>query len=118
MQMVIYIFLIFFSVVGICDIIHSIHIRLILPRKCFKKIMICQLDNKDYATQLNYLLEQYKWYGTKCFDKFICLCETDIPKIDNFEFKDEFCFINCKDTEKLYEELGEEYGLSFRQHRA
>lgn len=116
MEVVLYIFLLFFLIIGICDTVHSIHIRLIAPRKYIKKVMICRLDEEDTDTQINYLAQQYKWYGTKCFDKFICLCDLNKIKSVNFEFSEEFTFIDAEDLEKFYDVLGEEYGLKFQQH--
>lgn len=116
MEIVIYLFLLFFLVVGFCDVIHSIHTRLIFPQKDLKKIMICRLDDTETEKQVNYLLSQYKWYGHKCFDNFICLCDKENIKRMNFEALDEFHFIDKEGLSKLYDVLGEEYGLKSRQH--
>ncbi len=116
MEIVLYLFLLFFLVVGICDTIHSIHIRLIFPKKDLKKIMICRLEDSEAEEQVSYLLSQYKWYGRKCFDSFICLYDKEKIKDINFQVIDEFCFIDKEDSLKLYDMLGEEYGLKSRQH--
>ena len=116
MGIILYLFLLLFIVVGICDIFHSIYIRLILPRNPLKKIVICRLDNSEIDEQIEYLSQQYKWYGTKCYDKFICLCDKNDANLVNLKFSEEFTFIDTKDAFKIYDLLGEEYGLNFRHH--
>ena len=108
METILYILLVFFAVIGICDIIHCIHIRIIKPVKPLKKVLICKLDTSDFETQLNYLLEQYKWHGTKYVDKFICLCDEEILKDADIDLNDEFLFIDEKNINLIYEKLGSE----------
>ena len=115
MEIVSYIFLFFFLVIGLCDFLHSIHIRIISPRKKLKKIVVCRLDDGEAEEQINYLAQQYRWYGNKCFDKFICLCDKDRIQED-FECSDAFCFIDINDISNFFFVLGEEYGLKFQQH--
>lgn len=108
MEIFLYAFLLFFAVIGICDIIHCIHMHFIMPKKRIKKIAVCKFDKNHIDSQLNYLMEQYKWYGPKYFDSFICLCDESVLKLaQNCPYK-EFCFIDSKDIMKLCEMFGSE----------
>ena len=116
MELVIYFLTVFFLVIGVCDILHSIHIRVILPRKTFRNIMICKLDDEYAEEQIEYLTQQYRWYGNRYFDKCICLCDIDSIYARDVELLEEINLIDTKNISKLYDLLGEEYGLNFRQH--
>lgn len=116
MELIIYFLVIFFLVIGVCDLLHSIHIHLILPRKTFKNIMVCKLDGEYFEEQIEYLTQQYKWYGNRYFDKCICLADINAVQATNIELLEEINIIDIRNISKFYDLLGEEYGLNFRQH--
>ena len=116
MELIIYFLVIFFLVIGVCDLLHTIHIHLIMPHKTFKNVMVCKLDEGYLDEQIEYLTQQYKWYGSRYFDKCICLCDIDTVQAMDLELIEEINLVDKRNISKLYDLLGEEYGLNFRQH--
>lgn len=73
MEIVIYLFLLFLSVVGLCDIIHCVRISLLDIKSESNKILCCKLKGKLADLQLRFVVEQYNWFGRKYADKIVAI---------------------------------------------
>lgn len=73
MVIIIYLLLLFFSVVGLCDIIHCIRLSLLDIKNEKHKIVCCKLEGKHADLQLRFVIEQYNWLGRKYADKVVAI---------------------------------------------
>ena len=73
MTIIIYLFLIFLAVIGLCDLIHTIRILFLRPHKNNGKVLLCFLNNNFAELQLAFIIEQYKWHGNKYCDKIVAV---------------------------------------------
>ncbi len=76
MSVVIYLFFIFLSVIGFCDILHSLSLKLLSPRKRGKRIMLCYLPETTPDLELRFLIEQRDWYGKSYADKIVAVLDS------------------------------------------
>lgn len=106
MVVILYILLLFLSVVGLCDLIHSARLSFLRFRSAKGKILVLKLKDKFAEFDLRYVIEQYNWSGSKYADRVIAIsyldddaleerCKT-IAGINRIEFIKESEFINTE----------------------
>lgn len=81
MEIVIYLFLLFLSVIGLCEVFHYVKLAFLDTKRNKNKIVCCILKDDLADLQLRFIIEQYNWLGRKYADKIIavnCLKDEDI----------------------------------------
>ncbi len=96
MSVIVLLFIIFLSVIGLCDILESIKLLLLRDKKQKNKIICCMLKNEASEISLRYIIEEYKWSGKFLADKIVVV---------NY-LKDSKVAVRCK-------ELAEYFGFDF-----
>ncbi len=81
MEIIIYLLLLFLSVVGLCDIIHCVRLSLLDIKGEANKIICCKLNGKFADLQLRFVIEQYNWFGRKYADKVIAISYLDDERL-------------------------------------
>ena len=69
MTFLVYLFLLFMSVVGLCEIIHFFSLAIFDSKKLKNKFMFCLLKEDSAELELHFVYEQYSWLGRKYADK-------------------------------------------------
>lgn len=69
----IYIVILFLSVIGIVDIIHCFQQSLLRMKRKRFSVLLCQLYGDKADINLLYVIEQYKWLGTKYADRIVAV---------------------------------------------
>lgn len=68
------------SVIGLCDILHSIWMCLIKPAKKADSLYFVKLDGDNDYVVLNYTYERYKWYGRAFADRVIAVYDEPVER--------------------------------------
>ncbi len=79
----IYLVILFLSVVGLSELIHATHLRLLRAKRKRKTCVICMLKDTFSELDLHYVLEQYNWSGKSFAEKVIaidCLADKDMSE--------------------------------------
>jgi hypothetical protein len=96
LTVLIYLFVVFLSVLGLCDLIHSCRLLFLKSKTDSDRIIFCLLKDAKAELRLSFVIEQYKWHGDSFCNKIVavnCLddkvlaesCET-ICKNSGIEF--------------------------------
>lgn len=72
MQIFIILCIIFLSIVGLSEVIHTLQLKL-YKTKSTNKIMLCILNDSTAELDLRYIAEQYKWFGREFADQIFCI---------------------------------------------
>lgn len=73
MSVVIYLFLLFLSVIGLCEVVHYLSLLLFYKRSLKNKHLICLLKDDLCDLELQFIIEQYSWLGNKYADKIFAV---------------------------------------------
>ena len=79
MSVIVLLLILLLSVIGLCDIIHSIKLALLKVKNGKNKLMFCVLKDESSELSLRYVIEQHKWSGKQFADKIVvvnCLNNT------------------------------------------
>ncbi len=77
MTVLIYLLVVFLSVVGFCEIVHSLWLRFLSPNIRGKKVLLCFLSSDTPDLELRYIIEQSEWNGYKYADEIIAFLDSD-----------------------------------------
>lgn len=83
MSVILYLTVLFLSVLGLCDLIHNIHLSFLRVKNRKNKIVCCVLNDELADLQLVYVAEQLNWFGKKYADSVIaidCLQDDDLSE--------------------------------------
>lgn len=67
--------LLLLAISGICDIIHSVRSWLISSERPRNNISVIYLKEGTALSQLKYIAEQYRWYGTDFAEYYIAVTD-------------------------------------------
>lgn len=85
-------------IVGLCDILHIIWMKLLSPSQKPKKILITYLNGQSDYLSLNQLYEKYKWYGKDLADKIVVITDNNTDPRLQSEFSAKGIFFLNKDV--------------------
>ena len=101
---------IFLSIIGLSEIIHSLQLKLYKTKKSMNKIMLCILNDNTAELDLRFLAEQYKWLGKEFADKVYCINNVkssdtynqlnSFAKQNNFKMTTKEEFVSLIESEK------------------
>lgn len=81
MEILIYLLLLFLSVIGLCDIIHSLRLSFLNVKHSKSKVVCCILKDDLADLQLQFVIEQYNWSGKRYADEIIAVNCLDDPQL-------------------------------------
>ncbi len=73
MSVVIFLLILFFSIVGLCDIFQSVRLALLKTKNRNNRIVFCILKDDFAELDLRYVIEQYKWSGKQFAHKIVAI---------------------------------------------
>lgn len=77
LSVVIYVFLVFLSVLGLCEVIHFLSLSLLDNKKNRNKVVCLVLRGRTADIELQFVVEQFRWMGRKYADKIIAINALD-----------------------------------------
>lgn len=104
-MLIVYFIVLFFSVVGLCDVIHTLKTSLWYTKKHKNKILICLLSDEKADVQLGFVAEQYRWFGRKYADKIYavkaCMPNEVVSRCERIAFENDIDIIDLEDVGKM-----------------
>ena len=73
MQIFMMLCVVFLSIIGLSEIIHSLQLKLYKSKNRMNKIMLCILNDNTAELDLRYIAEQCKWLGKEFADEVFCI---------------------------------------------
>ena len=92
--------------VGLCDLLHSVWMKLIKPKTEYESLYIVYLDGDDDYSVLLEVYEKIKWYGYDYFGNVIAVYSNECDDFVREYFEDKgitFCNINSLEVGVLNE---------------
>lgn len=104
-KVIIAIFVVVFSAIGIADLMHRVYIRFIAP-SCVSRYVLLPLKDGDDVSAVSAVLDELRWYGRQYADRVICvdtgLCDETREIISRMAENDEnLIFCEVRDIENI-----------------
>ncbi len=105
-MLILYVIVLFLSVVGLCDIIHTLKTSLWYTKKQNSKILLCLLRDAKADVQLGFVAEQYRWFGHKYADRIYavkdCPHNDVILRCERIAYNNDIDVIDLEDIGKIF----------------
>lgn len=75
MKVLLFVVILVFSVLGLCEFLHFLKCILIFPKRRMHSTLVVMLREETAISQITFAGEQYKWLGTKLADRVIIVAE-------------------------------------------
>ncbi len=73
MSVFIFLFILFLSVIGLVDLMHSLQLALLNVKNSKCKVVCCLLCDENAEMNLRYVIEQQKWLGQRYADRIVAV---------------------------------------------
>lgn len=101
--------LLLLAISGLCDIIHSVRSWMISAKRPRYNISVVYLNQETAFSQLKFIAEQYRWYGTDFAEYVIAVtdgvCKKDILNYEKTFAEMGFIFCPCSAVENVLRSL-------------
>ena len=72
-MIILYISILILSVIGLAEVIHAVKVLMLRMRNRSSLLLCCVLKGKFADIDLQYAVEQFRWYGKECSDGLVAV---------------------------------------------
>ena len=97
MKVLLFVIVLVFSVLGLCEFLHLLKCVLIFPKRQMKSTLVVMLKEETAIRQIIFAGEQYRWLGTKLAERVIVVAENisydTLAECESLAFRYNFKFV-------------------------
>ncbi len=88
-EFIIFTFFLILALLGLSELIHTLILHLLRPKKLSKRMLCVVLENNTACEQLAYIIENYRWQGKTYADEIIA-CTVNLSEAEKYECVERF----------------------------